>query len=305
VPAALPTPAAAARWLASDQTSRPLLDEAVAALLSSPEKGFTWLGGQLARTDAEQSFRKGVDSLVVHATLEFVRRQRTCGMRFDGQYLPLRHAQPRVGEFLFELLLDTPEWYPHTHRVHLIRPLRELQTTPPAEPQLGRIIAMAEDAAREPDNLRHALAALLWQWGHKELAQQALETLQRASGEGDAAARVGSLLELAEFQYELRDYRGAAATHRSVFALATSSEIELKPIDHYASACAHALAGDVERSITSLQRCAERLASPDLDSSHRLTRELFEKDPELAAVRRDPRWTAIVARAFGADGTGR
>jgi hypothetical protein len=297
-------PAAVERWLASDQVSRPLLDEAVQALLVDPQAGFAWLGGKLAGAKTEQAVDKGVESLVVHCTLEFVRRQRKSGMHFEGQYAPLRAVQPMAGEFLFGLLLDTPDWFPHTHRVHLVRPLRDLQPAPPAEPRLQRVMALAADAAREPEDLRRALAAMLWSWGHKEPAKEHLTGLLLQSADGDPADRVRALGELAAFQYELLDYRSAAATHRSLAALATSSGIALKPIDLYSAACVHALVGDVERGIAALQRCALLLASPDVDSSHKLARELFDNDPELAPLRRDPRWRGIVEQAFGG-GTGR
>ncbi|MBX3462647.1 MAG: hypothetical protein KF830_05720 [Planctomycetes bacterium] len=297
-PAAPPWPQTE-RWLQSDQAARPALEAAVAELLLDPPAGCAWLGAQL-RAEAGPERRKGLTALVAHTTLEFVRRQRESGVRFVGQYLPLQPMQPQVGDFLFGLLLDTPDWFPHTHRVRLVPALRDLQPVSPGAPRLGRVLALAEDEEREPEPLRGALACLLWQWGLPELAQQRLDALRRQSTEGDAEDRLRVLLELAELQYELREYRAAAATHRGLQAMARNANLQLKPIDFYQAACAHALAGEVDRALDALDACAALQASPEVDSSRKLERSLFDGDPELAALRPHPRFAGIVARAFPA-----
>jgi hypothetical protein len=291
---------AAERWLASDQTSRELQAEAVDGLLARPEAGFAWLGSRLAEAQADADGRKGVEALTTHAVLEFVQRQDKREVRFAGQFEPMLPVQSVACDFLFGLLLDPPEWFPHTHRKKLVPALRDLQPHSPGEPRLGRVLAIAENEEIEPEDLRFALAAMLHQWGHPDLARRRLEELKRASAESEVDDRVRALRELAEFQYVLRDYRAAAATHRSMLALATASSVMMYPIDHYAAACACALSGDVDRGIEALRRCAELQASEETDSSHKLKRELWQTDPEIAALRRDPRYAAIFARAFGA-----
>lgn len=292
--------AAAERWLRSEQTSRDASDAATRELLEDAAAGFLWLGRELHR-DAGRDRRKGLEALLSSSTLEFMRRQRSGGIRFAGQFDVLRPMQPEVGEFLFGLLLDTPQWYPNSHRVRLVPALRDVQPTSPGEPIMGRVIAMAENEDIEPEPLRRALAGMLWQWGDKRLAQQRIDALVQQSTEGDVEDRVRVLLDLSELQYELREYRSAAATHRSVQAMSKAAHLPLKPIDYYQSACTHALSGDTERAFEALQQCAELQSSPDTDSSRKLDRNLFLTDPEIDSLRRDPRFAAIMQKAFGVE----
>ena len=62
----------------------------------------------------------------------------------------------------------------------------------------------------------------------------------------------------------------------------------------------HALLGDVDRGLDAIGECAALLASPHLDASLRLPRSMFDRDPELAPLRAQPRWDALMRRAFAA-----
>ena len=195
-------------------------------------------------------------------------------------------------------LMAPPDWFPHNHRVQLIRPLRDLQPKAPPASRLDAAIRLAEDDAIEPENLRRAVAALLWQWGTKRHAQAIVDKLVVASGEGDPEDRVQSTLELADYLCLLREYKQSANAHRAAQALAKGALVRLKPLAWYAAACVHALLGDVDRGLVALDTCADLLASPDLDSSLRLPRAMFDTDPELALLRRDARFATILQKAF-------
>lgn len=287
----------AAQWLATPDAPREQRDEAVKELLVKPAEGFDWLAKAREAAAPEPPRRKAIDALITATVIDYVRRQRQSGITFAGQYEPLRRLQPFVGETLFGLLLDTPPWFPHTHRVRLVRPLRDLHAQAPSEERLAQVAKLA-DSSVEPEELRRALACMLWQWGDRTLAQQRVDALRREAADGAVEDRLRNLLDLAALQYELLDYRAAAATHRSVQALADASKVDLKPIDFYASACAHALVGDVERGIAALQRCATLQGAADVDPSLKQPRSLWENDPEIEPLRRDPRYAAIFARAF-------
>jgi hypothetical protein len=239
-----------------------------------------------------------VQSLVSHTALEFLRRQRETGIAFQGQYGALKPLQPQVGEFLFGLLLETPEWFPLTHRVRLVPALRDLQPTLPDEPRAEAITRIVENERLEPEDLRQTLAAMLWQWGRKEHAQRIIQTLVTATGDGSAEERVRTTLELADFYVLLREYKQAATAHRSAQMLAKSGQVTLKPVAWYAAACVHTLLGDTERGMAAMEQCAELLASPHLDSSLRLARAMFDTDPELAPLRAQPRWAELMKKAF-------
>jgi hypothetical protein len=299
--------AEAERWLVGDQTSVAQRDALVKLLLQDADVGLDWLAAQLpaAREQPTLPRARGVRALVPLFTLGYVRQQRATEITFQGQYAALQRLQPEVGEFLFGLLLDTPDWYPTTHRVHVVAPLRDLQPKLPDAARVEAVERLAGDAAIEPENLRRAVAAMLWQWGHKDQARRIVERLLAATTEGDAEERVQTTLELADFWCQLREYKQSAAAHRSAQVLAKESGVGLKPIAWYAAACVHALLGDVERGLAALEQCTALLASPDLDSSLRLSRAMFDRDPELAALRGQPRWEQALQRAFPppADGT--
>ncbi len=292
--------AAGEQWLASDQASTELLAATVKVLLVDQEIGIPWVGDHLAAAlaDRSQLRSKGVIALATHVALEFLRRQHTSGVVYAGQYDALRPLQPFVGDLFFMLLLKTPDWYPDTHRVQLVPALRDLQPIAPDDSRLDPVVAIVENVAIEPEPLRIALACMLWQWGHKQYAQPFLEKLQKDSTEGDVEDRIGTMLELATLQYQLREYRSSAATHQSLQRIAEAAHYPLKPLDYYSAACVLALTGNVERGIEVMTKCADLQVSPNTDTSHKVERKLIEKDPEIAALRRDPRFAAIVARMF-------
>ncbi|HEU4420719.1 MAG TPA: hypothetical protein VFT55_17400 [Planctomycetota bacterium] len=293
--------AAAEKWVTSDQVSREQLDLTVTVMLADPKLGIDWLAAHLPEADKApaQPRSKGVHGLGTHCVLEFLRRQRESGVVFAGQYDDLRRLQPFVGKMLFGLLLETPEWFPNTHRVRLVPALRDVQPQLPDAQTLEATTTMADNATIEPEDLRRSLAAMLWQWGRKQHAQAFIDALQKASSEGDAEDRVQTMLELADLHYQLREYKASANTHRAAQALASTAKVELKPTAWYASACVHALIGDVERGMAALEKCASMHASPHLDESLRLKRSLFETDPEIAVLRNDKRFAGLLELSFG------
>jgi hypothetical protein len=293
---------AAQRWLEGDQTARDELDALVARMLEEPELGIDWLAAQLPDTLAAPALprARSVHALVGHFTLGYMHRQRATKITFQGQYGALARLQPVAGDFLFGLLLETPDWYPTTHRIQLVAPLRDLQPRLPEAARADAVERVAENTAVEPENLRRALAALLWQWGRKQTAQAIVQRLVTATGEGAAEERVQTTLELADFWCQLREYKQAAGSHRAAQVLAKENGVGLRPIAWYAAACVHALLGDVERGLAAIDECAALLASSDLDASLRLPRSMFDNDPELAPLRGLPRWEQAMRRAFPA-----
>jgi hypothetical protein len=292
--------AAAEAWIATDQSSTEMLGKTVSALLVSPEDGIHWLATELptalkVRTELRS---KGVIALATHVALEFLKRGNASGMVYAGQFLGLQPLQPFVGDLFFMLLLETPDWYPETLRIQLVPALRDLQPQAPDAARLDGVIALVENVEIEPEPLRLALACMLWQWGRREFAQASIDRLQRENTEGDIEDRVRTMLELADLQYRLREYKASAATHRSLESMAESAHYPLKPTDYYSAACVLALSGNVERGIAALEKCAAIQTAPGTDSSHKLERKLFEKDPEIAPLRADPRFAVLFAKLF-------
>ena len=287
------------KWLSSEHDSDALLAAVVKAVCDA-EAGMEALGGMQALVTKEPTDprSKGLRSLMVQVALEHLRRTYKSDMTFVGQYAGLRPLQPWVGPFLFGLLLDTPSWYPLTFRVRLVPALRDLQAQLPGPENVAAMIDLVQDE-RESTDLRYALAALLWQWGKREHAKAFVQQLQLATTEGDGEDRVNATLALADYFTALREYKRSASAHLAAQALAHGGGVELLPVSWYAAACVHSLTGDAERGIAALRRCAEMHASPHLDSSRRLERKLFEQDPEIALLRKDPRFSELLKTAFG------
>lgn len=292
--------ATAEAWIATDQSSQELLGKAITALLVEPAPGIRWVAEKLPKAlESRSEVRsKGLIAIATHLSLEFLKRGNASGMVYEGQFAGLKPLQPFVGDLFFELLLDTPSWYPDTYRIQLVPALRDLQPTAPNGERVEGVIAIVDNAAVEPDPLRLALACMLWQWGRKEYAQVWIDQLQRQNADGDTEDRVRTMLELADLQYRLREYRASAATHRSLESMAEKTHYPLKPTDYYSAACVWALTGNVDRGFEALEKCAALQTAPSIDSSHKLERKLFEKDPEIGVLRRDPRFAAIFAKLF-------
>ena len=295
-----------AAWFAAGaaaDANKPLL----AALAAAPVDGLRWLSAAHTGAGAadDSARRKAIEQAERDFALAFLKLQRATNITYRGQYEPLAMLQPRVGEFFFTLLLEPPDWFPTTQRIELVPALRDLQPRIPAAARVDGVVRIAEDERSEPEPLRHALAALLWQWDLKEPGQRALARLTAETADGAAEDRLAALLALADFHNQLREHKAAAATYRAAMVLAKASKLALKPLAWYSAACVHALAGDVERGLAAVEQCAALLASPDLDSSLRLQRAMFDTDPELAALRGDPRFAAALQRAFPPAAQGR
>jgi tellurite resistance protein len=293
-----------AAWFAAGaaaDANKPLL----AALAAAPVDGLCWLSAAHAGAADDPARRKAIEQAERDFALAFLKLQRATNITYRGQYEPLAMLQPRVGEFFFTLLLEPPDWFPTTQRIELVPALRDLQPRIPAAARVDAIVRLADDERREPESLRRALAALLWQWDLKEQGQREIARLTAETADGAADDRLAALLALADFHNQLREHKAAAATYRAAMVLAKASKLALKPLAWYSAACVHALAGDVERGLAAVEQCAALLASPDLDSSLRLQRAMFDTDPELAALRGDPRFAAALQRAFPPAAQGR
>lgn len=298
-PVAAPFEAAVKIWLESDGTVPVLRERAGAALRQDEAVGLPWLGQRLSAIDslgAQQQDR--LRDLATEVMLRCLADGRDSGMTFRGQYAALTALGPFAPARALELLLKPPAWFAETRRVELVPLIADLQVLPPPPPVLLGITDVIAATETEPDDLRLALSCLVWQWGRKEPVLARAATLREASADGDAEDRLVAMRQLADLWYRVQDHVKAAGTHAAMTSMATRGKLQLSPTDWYWGACYCALGGRVDDGIAALERCADLLASPSTDSSQRLPRRLFERDPDLGKLRADPRFAAIVERAF-------
>ena len=96
-----------------------------------------------------------------------------------------------------------------------------------------------------------------------------------------------------------RDYKAAAAAHRRFLAAAAEKEdYLLVPLDLYNAACCLNLAGEFAEAESRLRACFELQRSGRVDPSQLLKRKLFERDPEIEALRSTAMFREQFAETF-------
>ncbi|HLU39025.1 MAG TPA: hypothetical protein VK081_06545 [Planctomycetota bacterium] len=301
-----PARAALDAWLASDHSDPKLLEAAVAAVLDAGGPALAAVGerARRARTAENRHEARGLDAVVTHVTIGFLQRAGKSGMIYRGQYDDLRALQPFVGELLLRLLLDTPDWFSQSDRHGLAFPLRDVFSEPPADEVVKRVKAAATDEDFEPQAVRQNLAFLLAHWGDRSLIDARIAQVTRdAEDESiDATRRAALRYELADIHYTLGEYEQAAQIHVDMLRRAETAGAELRPVYYYNAACCLARAGARQAALAELERAVELMRSGRVDPSHMLERKLFEADPDLDAVRGDPRFAELVRAAFESNG---
>ncbi len=288
-------------WLGSDRSDRTLLEDAVEALLEAGQPAYRFLAEVLrqATEGQDRHAASGLESVVTSLCLDFMQREIDSEMVYAGQYDDLRVLMPYTGRLYMGLLLDTPDWFPENLRWQVVAPLRDLYLSSPGEDVLADMQRIAEDENFETNALRVALRYALAQWGSRGLVAREIEDLERDSGEGDTEDQLFAVRKLADVHYQIRDYKESARVHKEFLTRAKASGFPLTPVDYYNAACNFSLTGDLESAYAALDACAELQMSDRVDSSLKLERSLFDKDPDIRAVRGTQRFEKIVEKAFG------
>lgn len=291
--------------LLSDDLSEALLERAVQATLEGGRPAFAHLGEVLREAAAEPEDPARIErleALGTHLTVQLVQRESERDLVYAGQYEVLRELQPLSGRLLLKLMLDPPGWFPDTHRKLLVPALRDVFPEGPGKEAVRDMAAIAENVEYEPGDLRRLLSYALYQWGRPDFVQPEIDRFSKAVEEGDEEDRLAAQRQLAEVYYQLREYRRAAAVHREFLRGAESYGLRLTPVDYYNAACNYNLSGNPDEALAALEKCAEMQASDSVDSSLKLERELFEKDPEIAVLRSTERFKKLMRKAFGGGG---
>lgn len=285
--------------------------KAVEAILDDGRPALQFLGGLLSEVEKvapgspEERRRQALESLTAALALDYIERVQKSEMFYAGQYDDLRVLQPHVGNLYLNLLVETPDWFAEQRRPLLIPALRDLYPTSPSEALLRQLRDIAEDEELESWNLRLGLFCALAQWGDRELIDRYLAELQQRASRVDAEDRLEIDRTLARTYHLLRDYEAAAREYGRLLRNAEAGEIVVRPEDYYNAACSSSLTGDLESALRELERCVALLCSGTVDSSLMLKRDLFERDPELANIRKTKRFRDLVSKAFSAKDEGK
>lgn len=288
------------KWLTSSEGDRELTGKSTLDRVMAAEgAGLKWLAAQL-RTSSDPKRTDRLLDLVGHVGRRWLKKIEKSEMIHAGQYDELKVLMPEIGAFYFTLLLRTPEWFPYNERVRVIAPLRDLFPKGPDGRVMDQVLAMAENRAEEPEDLRTGLANALAQWGNRKLLKAKIRAMEIQARSEDEEVAILGLRRLGEIYYDIREYATAAVTKRDSIRKAEAvGGYDLLPVHYYNTACCLCLSGDRRSALIYLERCLALNSSPKIDSSVRLKRELFERDPEIAMARKTKGFEAMLDLAFG------
>ncbi len=286
------------RWIASPTEDRErMLDQTIGRMMAARQAGLKLLAERL-KASSDPKRTDALLALIGHVGHRWLAKVEKTEMFYPGQYDDLKVLMPEIGAFYLELLLQTPEWFPYNERGKVIAPLRDLYPKGPDRVTLDRVLTMAQNEL-EPEALRVGLAQALAQWGNRKLIKVKIRALEKRSRSEDEETSILGLRELAQTYYDIRDYSVAAVTNREFISKAEAANYYLVPVHYYNAACCMCLSGDRRSALEYLRRCLVINDSPKIDSSMRLKRKLFERDPEIALVRKTKGFEAMLDRAFG------
>lgn len=290
------------KWVATTVKDRDdqALKRVVDAVMKAEKPGLDLLGARMKAADkaADRGRVDAFHTVLCHVGLRWLEKVEKSDMVFAGQYGELARLQPRIGEFFLDLLMETPEWFPIDRRWRVIPAIRDLYPKGPDGETLDQFQRMAENEI-EPEYLRVGMSYALAQWGRRKLIKDKIAKLQKnADGKNEESALL-ALRDLAAIYYGIRDYSVAAVRHKEFLRRAEAAEYYIVPVDYYNAACCSCLSGDRRSALDYLDRCFTLNVSPQIDSSMRLKRKLFDRDPEIALVRATPQFAKLMERAFG------
>jgi tetratricopeptide (TPR) repeat protein len=240
-----------------------------------------------------------VSSIIARLATLWIDKVEKGPTRYAGQYNALLRLQPTVGAFYMRLLLDTPQWFPDTRRWLVIPALRDLYPKGPDRETLEQVEIMAKNAEIEPEYLRVGLAYALAQWGRRDLIKVKIRALEKQAASENEELELLAKRDLAKIYYGIRDYAFGAVAYREFLELAERAEM-VYPVNYYNAACCMCLSGDRRSALLYLEKCLAINDDSIVDSSMCVERDLFDTDPEIDLVRKDPRFIAMIEKAFGA-----
>src|SRR5262249_19343206 len=154
---------------------------------------------------------------------------------YDGQYARLKPLMPQAGEGYLKFLLETPDWVPEDLRVPTVSALRDL-VAKPSEADLNSIRKVAKDGDFEGEQLRHAAAFELAQWGDRELVEETITKLRKEVETAKEDEQLDAQKKLSDVYYQLREYDKAAGEWRQWIAKSEKGSKLIRPNDLYIAA---------------------------------------------------------------------
>jgi len=293
-------------FLASDGKDRSACDKLVRTLLMDP-KSIEVLAGFLPKEGAKpepgtEKRAKAFEMLFQTYLRDYLRAQTSTGMVYDGQYSRLKALMPQAGKVYLKFLLETPDWVPEGLRVPTVAALRDLYPKVPSEDDLNNVRKVAKDIDFEGEELRNAAAFALAQWGDRELVEKQIATLRKTMETGKEDEQLDAQKKLSDVYYQLREYDRSAGEWREWIAKSEKGGKLIRPNDLYNAACNFSLAGDVDGSLATIEKCLKLQNSGSVDVSLHVNELLFRRDPDLNNARKNARFAELVNAGFGKGG---
>ncbi len=238
------------------------------------------------------------------ALMNYIRAQIESGAVYAGQYANLRKLEWETSDLLGVWLVKAPEGVSgkEAYRNACLQAVRDIFDEEVPEELLEILQRIATDDLEE-DDIRSNSAYALAQFGRRELVDGMVEKAEEYTRGTSARQRAGGWQMLADIHYNLRSYKDAAKAFSEMIALIESGEVRLAggmSTLYYNSACATALAGLQDDAFILLEKSLE----VGLRDGEMLARRLLETDMDMASLRKDERFAALLKKYFPKKGGG-
>lgn len=215
---------------------------------------------------------------------------------FAGQYAGLGELEWETAPLLMSWLKTPPKNLSGNDpfRSACVNALRDTVTE--ASPEMLTALKTMADDVLLPQRVRQSIVYATAQFGDRERVDKMLETAAQNAKAADPNTRLTGLNQLADIRYNLREYDQAATAYATFVEALTALAPHYQGLGTitYNTACSHALAGETDKAFDYLERAlatGARLRQP-------LPKSLLETDMDIASLRDDERFAALMKKHF-------
>jgi hypothetical protein len=228
-----------------------------------------------------------------------MKKEISTGALYAGQYAGLkefgRDAIPFLLKWTTEPPRDVLENQAENFKGAAVRALRDLDPSPEEKKSLAKALRGAAGRAQQSgnDDLVFTVAGACRAFGDSTIFDAIKEQATKASKSDKAQERYSGFKALSDLHYSAREHAEAAAAYKSLVAV--GEEMKLQPaqlgITYYNAACNFALANNADEAFAMLDKALSSKAQG-------INQSLLDNDRDLTNLRADPRFSALVKKAF-------